>query len=302
LSKSLYEHCIECNDDSLLREWHPVLNGSLTPKDVLAGTHKKTWWRCERGHEWHAQVRSRVSGCQCPICTNREVFVGENDLSTTHPELAMQWHAAKNGHITPQCVTFGSAVKAWWICERGHEWQARVNSRASGNTGCPVCSGNIVDTGMNDLSSIFPEISSQWHPTKNGTLQPDEVSSFSNRRVWWVCEKGHEWQTDISSRVRRFTGCPYCVGRKVLAGFNDLATLAPDVAEQWHPELNESLTPEQVTRSSHKKVWWQCPEGHVWKAVIHSRTGAARCGCPVCAGKVRKDRLIRYASLMDDKG
>ena len=83
-------------------------------------------------------------------------------------------------------------------------------------------------------------------------------------------------------------GCPYCSGRRVLAGFNDLATLQPETAAQWDDTLNGKLTPEMVTLGSHKKVWWRCGDGHVWKAAIFSRTGRQKCGCPICAGKLRQ--------------
>lgn len=91
----------------------------------------------------------------------------------------------------------------------------------------------------------------------------------------------------VASRTAEGRGCPVCAGRSVLPGFNDLRTKQPQLAEQWHPTLNGSLTPEMVTTGSHKKVWWQCSVGHVWKAVVYSRAGKAQSGCPVCAGRVR---------------
>lgn len=93
------------------------------------------------------------------------------------------------------------------------------------------------------------------------------------------------------------SGCPYCAGRKVLPGFNDLATLAPDVAQQWHPTLNGALTPQMVTAGSHRKVWWECEQGHVWKAVIYPRTGLKKCGCPVCAGRTGAKRWEHYQPI-----
>ena len=80
--------------------------------------------------------------------------------------------------------------------------------------------------------------------------------------------------------------------------FNDLATVAPQIAAQWHSELNGSRTPEMVTAGSKKKVWWRCGEGHVWQAVIYSRTGERKHGCPVCAGTVSRKRRDRYADIM----
>lgn len=94
------------------------------------------------------------------------------------------------------------------------------------------------------------------------------------------------------------SGCPYCAGRKVLPGFNDLATLEPKVAAQWHPTLNGTLTPQMVTTGTHRKVWWECDLGHVWRAAIYSRTGLKKCGCPICAGRISKKRLARYRALL----
>jgi hypothetical protein len=78
-----------------------------------------------------------------------------------------------------------------------------------------------------------------------------------------------------------------------------VATLAPEVADQWHPTLNGDLTPNMVTIGSNKRVWWQCQEGHVWKAVVYARVGTQKTGCPVCTGKVREERQARYQSIED---
>ena len=101
----------------------------------------------------------------------------------------------------------------------------------------------------------------------------------------------HKAQSLVALSERPFMarggGCPYCANRKVLPGFNDLATIQPLVTKQWHETLNGTLTPEMVTAGSHKKAWWQCSYGHVWKATIYSRAGVQQCGCPVCAGRTR---------------
>ena len=129
-----------------------------------------------------------------------------------------------------------------------------------------------VISGENDLATVFPQLAAQWDAEKNGSLTPGAVSPNSNRRVWWKCEKGHAYCAVIAHRAQSGSGCPYCTNRKVLAGFNDLATLEPAVAKEWHPTLNGALTPEMVTAG---------------KAAIYPRTGKQRCGCPVCAGRTR---------------
>lgn len=275
----------------LARQWHPERNGALTPSQVLPGSHRSVWWICEKGHQWRAQVKSRVSGCGCPVCANREIISRENDFAARYPQLAAQWHRTKNGRLDPHTIAPGTARKVWWVCEKGHEWQATVASRVAGS-GCPVCAGRRVEAGENDLASRYPQLAAQWHPEKNGALTPDQVTAGSNRKVWWLCPLGHTYQSVVAARTQRGRGCPYCAGRRVLRGFNDFATLEPEAARQWHPTLNGTLTPEMVTAFSHRKVWWECGQGHVWKAAVYSRSEPQKCGCPVCAGKVRpKNRL-----------
>lgn len=299
MGKTLYDYCIETGNTHLLQQWDGKKNGELSPKDMISGSHKKAWWICDKGHSWESEVRSRVNKLQgCPFCANRKVVTGENDLATTHPEIAAQWHPTLNGDLRPDQVVAGNYQKVWWRCEKGHEWQAIILSRTQKGTGCPVCNGKQVAPGENDLASAFPDIAVQWHPTKNGDLSPDKVTAFSNCYTWWLCDKGHEYRAMIGHRTNMKVGCPYCTGRRVLPGFNDLQTVQPKIASQWHPTLNGDLTPQMVTSGSKKKVWWQCSEGHVWHAVISSRTGKRKTGCPVCAGKYSEERQARYVQII----
>ena len=132
---------------------------------------------------------------------------------------------------------------------------------------------------------------SEWDTERNKGLMPENVSAGSHQKVWWQCENGHTWQSEVRVRARG-AKCPYCSKRILWVGDNDLATVNPTLAAQWDDTLNGSLTPEMVTPGSHKCIWWKCSEGHVWKAVIYSRTGKDKCGCPVCAGKARRN--VKY--------
>ena len=268
----------------LEKQWDYPKNAPLTPENVMAGSRRSVWWKCERGHSWRAVIHSRAAGCGCPFCAGKQVISGENDRASAYPELAKQWNAEKNGVLTPQNVTSGTGKKVWWQCENGHSWCASIASRTRSGSGCPYCAGKQVMPGFNDLASQNPVLAAQWHGKRNGSLSPEQVTSSSNRKVWWRCERGHSFQAIIASRANG-SGCPYCTGKKVLAGFNDLATVEPHIAAEWHKTLNGALAPQMVTAGSRKKVWWECRYGHVWKAAIYSRTGAQKCGCPVCSGK-----------------
>lgn len=265
----------------LAQEWHPFKNGSLNPDQVTVRSGRRVWWQCAQGHEWQATVANRSGGHGCPVCAGRRVLAGYNDLATRNPDLASEWHPAKNGDVGPEAVTEMSQFKAWWICREGHEWRAEVSSRSQGN-GCPYCAGKKVLAGFNDLSTTNPKLAAQWHPTKNGSLGPDGVTAYSGKRVWWQCPQGHAWEAAISYRSGG-SGCPYCSGRVAVPGKTDLRTVCPELVKEWHPTQNGNLKPESFTRMSEKKVWWRCINGHSWKSAISNRTSGS--GCPYCSGR-----------------
>ena len=197
----------------LAAEWHPTKNGELTPEMVTAGSSKKVWWQCVKGHEWYTSISGRSKGHRCPYCSGRFAITGENDLATLSPQLAAEWHPSKNGDLTPSHVTLKSNKKVWWQCEKGHEWQAKICRRADGS-GCPYCSGRFAIKGETDLATTNPDLAAQWHPTKNGELDPSDVKSGSNKKVWWLCpDCSHEWQAAVCDRLR--FGCPLCGRKKV---------------------------------------------------------------------------------------
>jgi len=199
----------------LAKEWHPTKNGKLTPYDVTPGSGKKVWWLCKRGHEWNANVLHRTSGCGCPECSGKKVGK-DNNLAVKYPNLVKEWHPTKNGDLTPYAVTPGSDKKVWWMCSQGHEWNASVGNRARGS-GCQKCyaenRGDIVRKSVikkrGSLASNYPEIAKQWHPTKNRALTPYDVSPHSGRKVWWICNRGHEWKATVNKRTHG-RGCPKC--------------------------------------------------------------------------------------------
>jgi hypothetical protein len=130
-------------------------------------------------------------------------------LYLENPDLFKQIHPTKNKNINLFKITTGSKKKIWWICEKGHEWDARINSVCWSGSWCGYCAGQKVCID-NCLATINPELAKEWHPTKNEELTPYDVVSGSGKKVWWKCEKGHEWKTSIAHR-RGGTGCKKCV-------------------------------------------------------------------------------------------
>lgn len=282
----------------LLEQWDAEKNAPLTPEQVPLGSHRKVWWRCENGHSWQSAIRVRAAGAQCPYCAGQRL-APERTLAAAYTALAQEWDAEKNRPLQADQLPPGSTRRVWWRCAKGHSWRAAVSARTRGS-GCPVCAGKVVLPGVNDLRSQFPAIAAEWDQAKNGLLTPETCAPASNRRVWWRCPRGHSYQAAVGARTVSGSGCPYCAGRKVLRGFNDLQTVAPLVAAEWHPSRNGALTPEQITAGSARKVWWRCSLGHEWQAVVYSRTGPKKAGCPACAGRVRRPRRVESRPALQD--
>ena len=272
--KSLAYHSPE-----LAKEWHPTKNGALTAADITFGSKQIVWWKCALGHEWQATVNQRRGGRGCPYCTNRKILVGFNDILTTDPIIAEEWNYEKNGDLLPTMVGSGSAKNVWWRCKKGHEWQAKIYSRTQGKRGCPYCRNLKILAGDNDLMNQNPQLAAEWNYDRNGTLTPAQVSPFSKKKVWWKCEKGHEWEARIASRNPN-NNCPYCGNKKLLSGFNDLATKHPDIAADWDYNKNEE-NPTQVLASNISKRFWICRKcGYGYEKSVYNRIRSPK--CPKC--------------------
>lgn len=123
-----------------------------------------------------------------------------------------------------------------------------------------------------------------WKKNNNLGLSPYNLTYGSNKKAWWKCSLGHEWQASISHRNKN-QGCPVCSGKKVLADYNDLATTHPSLAKEWDFEKNNGLMPTEISKGSKKKVWWICSRGHSWCAAVYSRVSGV--GCPHCAKELQ---------------
>lgn len=227
-------------------EWHPSLNGTLTPRNVMNGSHRKVWWICGRTHEWEARVVDRtrpgsLTGKKqgCPYCSGRLAIAGENDLATTHAEVSKTWHPTRNSDLLPTHVKAGSQKRVWWLGECTHEWKAKIQHRAQFGAGCPYCSGSKVLAGFNDIATTHPDTAAEWHPTKN-SKSPTEVTRGHKTKVWWLCPVGHEYRNTPNARTNpaNENGCPDCYAAAVSDGTS--------VIERAIAEAMASVFPDAV--------------------------------------------------------
>ena len=154
-------------------------------------------------------------------------------LTETHPQLSKEWHYKKNAPLKPNQVSYGMERKVWWKCKKkGHEWQARLYHRTSRGQGCPYCAGQKIGKD-NNLQILYPKLVKEWHPIKNKTFLPNQIAPGSDKKYWWKCLKGHEWQTSPNNRTSpgNLNDCPFCTkqtSRPEARIFAELVTLFPD--------------------------------------------------------------------------
>ena len=212
IGKSLFD-----KNPELITEWDYEKNYPLTPQNVSYGTTYKAYWKCDKNHSYSMQVNNRTSSQKsgCPYCSpsGNRIWDG-NCLATVCPDITKEWNYSRNKQLTPHGVTYASPKHVWWKCQNGHEWICSIFSRTlskikNNNWGsCPYCSGKRACKD-NCLASLSPQLAKEWNYSKN-SLTPEKVTLYSGKKVWWICNKGHEWITSIDHRSIGGTGCPHC--------------------------------------------------------------------------------------------
>jgi DNA-directed RNA polymerase subunit RPC12/RpoP len=291
-------------------EWHPDLNGELTPADVKPGSNQKVWWRCSScRYEWRAVIENRATGAsRCPVCSRRLVREtrtapgpGES-LAEVDPPLAAEWHPDKNRPLTPADVRSNRSLKVWWRCSScGHEWRAMIRERAIGH-GCFKCAARRraakrAFVPRRKGRRLPDHLLAEWRPDLND-CDPSTLTGGSDYRAWWRCSTcGHEWQASVFNRVAHGSGCPPCGHRRTAeaasrpAPGQSLADLYPELTAEWDIGRNGNLTPADVRPGSQHGVWWLCSTcGLSYSATPTSRT-SRRSGCRLCVARKWAQKL-----------
>ena len=224
----------------LAAELHPTRNGGLDPYALGPYSNGKVWWRgSDCGHEWRMSPKRRSRRRGCPICGRQRSIAAniarsrlpcppQRSLAVRYPELLAEWHQTLNADLDPRTIAAGSDRKVWWCCaECGHEWHAAINERTRRRStshwprGCPACARarhiarqaiRAIPSREHSFGALYPHLVSEWHPTRNGDLDPYLVKPRSERNVWWRCAQcGHEWQATPGSRSHSPRGgCRIC--------------------------------------------------------------------------------------------
>lgn len=130
------------NRDDLIREWDYGENNKLGifPENETVYSSKSVYWICSKGHRFYSRIDGRSRGRGCPVCANRKVLKGYNDLLTFNPQICKEWDYKLNKK-GPECYTKNSNVKVNWICPKcSGKYAMSINERTGKHKeGCPYC-------------------------------------------------------------------------------------------------------------------------------------------------------------------
>ncbi len=258
-------------------------------------SNESVWWKCDNGHsfEWCIMNFSHLGRFDCPICSNKIVLEGKNDLASQYPDLASEFDVDKNG-ITPDKVVFtNSNEETWWRCQEGHEFKRSAWYRINRSRECPVCIRSIVVKGENDFQKAHPEIIKIWDYEANGR-GPDDISDKNNGKYAFKCECGHHYETQLVTIITNSFECLVCNGKIIQEGINSLQDTHKELAKEFSP--NEERKPSEFTKNSAYSAKWLCSTcGGEYRYPINERE-VGDDSCPYC----RMDRvLMDYNSLVD---
>lgn len=201
----------------LLEEWNYDKNKDISPNNLSINSTVKINWKCkECKNEWETVVRYRtIRNAGCPKCSSLKNGKNKHEQSLrlngclNNKLLLRDWDYSKNNKL-PNEYTKSSNEKVWWKCAKcGYGWQSKICNRTNLKRGCPCCANHVIVRGVNDISTVRPELMKEWHPTKNLNVSPYEVAVGSRRKIWWLCPRGHEYQASLLHR-KHGTGCPIC--------------------------------------------------------------------------------------------
>lgn len=223
------------------------------------------------------------------MCEHWILVPGVNDLATTHPQEARQFHPTRNGDVTASDIFAKTSKKYWWRCDEGGEWEATGSNRIAAGSGCPFCLNRII-IGINDIATRCPIAATLWDYELN-SQDISKLSVGSNTVVWWRCPSKHSYRESIGDMTR----CGACRDCKRAERTPErlLGNARPDLTNEWHKTANLPSTPNDFTIGSQNLMVWTCPQNHDYPQRIERRVAGA--GCPLCSNR-RLERNVNDAA------
>lgn len=264
---SFSKGCLYCAGKKVLREksfaaLHPDMieeydsRNLLDPFEVTEHSTRTVSWVCRNNpeHTWQANFYERASGYKrCPVCDPHPKY--KVMLYEMYPELEKYY--SKENRRSFKSYALQSNEKPLWTCDNGHTYPNSIYRLSQrGFFYCPLCEESIVVAEINSVTAKRKDIVDQWS-CKNDFL-PEEVYYNTTSPVLWECPTCHgTYAFPVSDKREGNISCPYCNGRRVLSGFNEI----PSWLITEYSLKNEVPISEYPVNSVHK-VLWTCPTCH----------------------------------------
>lgn len=177
-----------------------------------------------------------ISHEQPPYCKSCSAIIssavlptefGKKSLLDVRPDLVPFYHVENNDGIEMNDISHGSRKKIFLRCDQCNKKQTNNEILAAKYYSSLKNDGtflsNFTCSHCNSIGMKFPHLIEEWHEKNEKT--PFDYSFGSSEKVWWKCEKGHEWKTTGNLRTsKNNTGCPDCSeskGEKAIAQYLD---------------------------------------------------------------------------------
>lgn len=270
-AKRLEKKNLELDFPELSKEWDKEKNRDKLPSDFKPASNKYAWWLCSTcGHSWSAKISNRTSLDRgCPLCSNKIVVAGKNDLATTHPYLSMEWHQTKNKQLTPEDITYGSGKKVWWLCPNNHEYEATILHRAHG-TECPKCNDGRQTSFAEQatyfyIKQLYPDALSRYSAEFLGRMELDIYIQSMKLAIEYDGEAWHKKNT-IKREEQKYQLCKEN-GIKLIRLREEMPEFPSDIADDmfgmerlYEPKNLEQMLGELLKRINYSETWMLgCP-------------------------------------------
>jgi hypothetical protein len=222
------------------------------------------------------------------------------DSFASHPRSEF-WHPTLNGSVTPRDIAKSNGKKHWFKCGVcNHDFDNIFYNIIHKDQWCSYCAKRrlcLVEDCVYCLNNSFAshEKSKFWHPTLNGALKPRTIFKNNTKKCWFKCGIcKHDFDIVPNTIISKKVWCPYCAVKKELCNNQSCnfcinnSFASHEKSKFWHPTLNGSVTPRDITKSYRKKYWFKCGEcNHEFDSTpSHINEGN---WCPYCANKKRCD-------------
>jgi hypothetical protein len=215
--------CIKCYNNSLAAHEKCkcfLAENNMNPRMISKSSNKKYWFRCDKcPHRFETVICNITRGIWCPFCAGTQLCKNDDciicgDKSAENNDKVQYW--SDRNKIKPRDVFKSARDKYWFNCDKcPHDFEAALDSITAGYW-CPFCASKQLCENDNcnectNKSAASHDKAKYW--SIRNKVKPRQVFKSSNLKYWFNCDKGHEFESRLSSITYGGTWCPHCVNK-----------------------------------------------------------------------------------------